>query len=357
MPRQAAIWKRKQDGYFYVTLKGKKVRLSKDKKEAQQAFHALMSKERDPLEKAGLSPTFKRLADLFLDEAEKTKAPGTYAVQLNYLQLFSDFIGTKRAAEVKVHHVTEWLHSHDSWSESTRTTARSILRACMNWGVQQGYLKEHPLSRLKRGEFTRRERVMSADERAKLLTILEELGTLHVGGPKLENVESVIDKIEALYRPSFSAIIKKQSVEFKCSECGFGGRKIYRIDLRRALIPALVYMAHNPNKAWNMSELFDVLVLDSLTAAKAARGYGTELRHFGLIEKVPGNHYRVTQLGIDFVNGEARVPEWVWPDEPGLPESCKNGPLVSAEEIRPVDHSDKVMHASNAVSASSDVCA
>ncbi|UOF79895.1 hypothetical protein [Caudoviricetes sp.] len=39
-------------------------------------------------------------------------------------------------------------------------------------------------------------------------------------------------------------------------------------------------------------------------------------------------------------------------DVPGILESCKNGPLVSVEQIEPVDHSDKVMHARNAVSVS-----
>lgn len=179
MPRKAAIWRRKQDGFFYVTIRKKKIRLSKDKKEAQQAFHTLLSKERDPLEKAGLSPTFKRLADLFLDEGLRTKAVGTYAVQQNYLQLFCNFIGTKRAGEVKVHHVTEWLHTHEAWSESTRTTARSILRACMNWGVQQGYLREHPLAKLKRGEYTNRKRTLTADERQKILKATEGVGDIH----------------------------------------------------------------------------------------------------------------------------------------------------------------------------------
>jgi hypothetical protein len=34
-------WKRKQDGWYYVNIDGKQVKLSNDKAEAERAMHAL----------------------------------------------------------------------------------------------------------------------------------------------------------------------------------------------------------------------------------------------------------------------------------------------------------------------------
>lgn len=60
------------------------------------------------------------------------------------------------------------------WGESTRTTARSILRACLNWAVEQGYLAANPLARLKRGGYARRERILTAEERRRVREWLPE---------------------------------------------------------------------------------------------------------------------------------------------------------------------------------------
>ena len=173
MPRTPSIWLRSQDGWWYVTIQGHKQKLSKDKKEAQKAFHTLMSVEPEPEEQGGFRPNFRKLADLFLEEAKRTKGDMTYTVQKHYLQSFCNHIGKRKAAEIKVHHASEWIHSHDNWSESTRTTARGIVLACLNWSVQQDYLTANPLAKFKRGEYTRRERFLTPEERTKVLGWLQ----------------------------------------------------------------------------------------------------------------------------------------------------------------------------------------
>jgi len=187
-------------------------------------------------------------------------------------------------------------------------------------------------------------------KRAKLLTILEELGTLHVGGPKLENVESVIDKIEALYRPSFSTIVKNGAAENTCPCCGHV-KRIYRRVFRKTLLPGLTVMVNHP-KVWTMREVADFLkyhrTMRAIEAAEDMASYGTELSLFGLIEK-DGKGWKATELAGQFLCGDASVPTWVWPQDQNLPPSCVNGPLVSVEQIEPIDHSDKVMHARSAV--------
>ena len=48
MARTAKVWFRKQDGYFYTTVRGEKIKLSKDKKEATKAFHTLLAHDEVP---------------------------------------------------------------------------------------------------------------------------------------------------------------------------------------------------------------------------------------------------------------------------------------------------------------------
>jgi integrase len=193
--RKPSVWFRKQDKWFYTTIRGEQVKLSQDKKEAHKAFHGMLSQEEPAEEKGGLRPSFRKLADLFLQEAARTKGPDTVKVQNVYLQSFCDFVGRRKADDLKVHHVTEWLNSHNtpgkprgkrgaqkradpvrfqSWGESTRTTARSIVRACLNWAVQQGYLTTNPLAKLKRGDYARRERILTVDEKKRVREWLPE---------------------------------------------------------------------------------------------------------------------------------------------------------------------------------------
>lgn len=198
MARKPSIWFREQTGWYMTTYRGEQVKLSQDKKEAERAFHTLLSQEEPPEETGGLRPSFRKLADLFLQEAERTKAAETVKVQTVYLQSFCDFVGRRKASDIKVHHVSEWLNAHNqpgkvrgprkrkgkpdggeptrfqAWGESTRTTARSILRACLNWAVMQGYLAANPLAKLKRGDYARRERILTADERQRVREWLPE---------------------------------------------------------------------------------------------------------------------------------------------------------------------------------------
>jgi hypothetical protein len=47
MPRVAKIWQRSEDGWYYCKHKGKQVKLSQNKKQAETAFHVLKSEVED----------------------------------------------------------------------------------------------------------------------------------------------------------------------------------------------------------------------------------------------------------------------------------------------------------------------
>jgi hypothetical protein len=48
VPRVARIWQRAQDGWWYCTRNGEKVKFARDRGEARRAFHTLMSEAADP---------------------------------------------------------------------------------------------------------------------------------------------------------------------------------------------------------------------------------------------------------------------------------------------------------------------
>lgn len=165
MPRVHKVWKRKQDGWYYVKIAGKHVKLSTDRKEATLAMHSLLAQKETPTESSSnrAISTFRKAADLYLDNSERVNKLTTYRMHKIYLQSFVDRIGKMRVSDLKVHHVNEWIVA-TGWGQSTACSARGTVLACLNWAVEQGYVAGHPLGKMKRGSHRRRERVFTAEE-------------------------------------------------------------------------------------------------------------------------------------------------------------------------------------------------
>ncbi len=92
MSRKATGWFREQDGFYNTTFCGKQVKLSQDKDEDERAFHALHASVSEEPEAGGYRPTFRKLADLYLDFTQQAKSEQTYAHQRYFLQLFCDHL-------------------------------------------------------------------------------------------------------------------------------------------------------------------------------------------------------------------------------------------------------------------------
>lgn len=165
MPRANKVWKRAGTDWYYAKIRGKKTRLSKDRAEAERLMHKLLGEEEERKETANPEafPNFRKLADLFLVNSERVNKPNTFRMHKVYLQSFCDRVKRKRVNELKVHHVTEWIAA-TGWGESTACSGRGAVLAVLNWSVEQGYIRSHPLTKLKRGAHKRRERVFSTEE-------------------------------------------------------------------------------------------------------------------------------------------------------------------------------------------------
>ncbi|MBX9581286.1 MAG: site-specific integrase [Gemmataceae bacterium] len=163
MPRKPSVWFREQDGFYYTTVRGQQTKLSRDKAEADRAFHRLMADAPEPV--PANSVTFRRVADTYLAVTKQTKAENTFVNRLKALRSFCKFVGNKRAADLKVADVTNWLLATPTWGHNTQVMSRAIVRTCLNWAVEQGYLADNPLRRLKCGSFHGRERILTREER------------------------------------------------------------------------------------------------------------------------------------------------------------------------------------------------
>src|SRR3954447_17432610 len=97
MARPAKIWFREQDGWYYTTVNGEQLRLSQDKGEAETLFHeAMLQKRRGEEPQSHVSPSFRKFADLYLDDRRRSGSPKTYSTRKIYLQSFIDHARRKR---------------------------------------------------------------------------------------------------------------------------------------------------------------------------------------------------------------------------------------------------------------------
>lgn len=169
MARNSTLWRRKRDGAWMTTLRGKQHNLGKDKTEAKRAFHALLAKDAPPVVTARL--TVRKLADQYLAFIERTAAPNTFGTYLLYLQKFCDHLGNRAVADLRVEHVTAWEAKNPRWSRSTVASVRAMIVSCLNWGVKQGVIEANPIPRLKSGRTERRERLLTAEEIGKVKAV------------------------------------------------------------------------------------------------------------------------------------------------------------------------------------------
>jgi hypothetical protein len=133
VPRKPTVWFREQDGWYYTTLRGVQTKLSKGPREAERAFHALLSQEPDEERKA-YRPSFRKLADLYLTFTRQTKAERTYAHQQYFLQSFCDHVKAKRVADLSRSGVTR--SDSRGWGRGAGISALLASFEALGWAGQ-----------------------------------------------------------------------------------------------------------------------------------------------------------------------------------------------------------------------------
>lgn len=168
MSRPPTIWFREQTGWYMTTIRGTQHKLARTEPAARKAFYKLMAEDAPAAERRPDRHSARWLCDKFLDRTKADKEPETWKVQLFYLKAFCEKFGKREATSLKAHEVNEWLDA-GSWGVSSKALCITIIKAVFNWAVEEDYLSESPLKKLKRRKVARRERVLTAGERELLL--------------------------------------------------------------------------------------------------------------------------------------------------------------------------------------------
>ena len=166
-------WWREQTQFWYVKINGKQVRLSEEKDpdggtrkgpppNVENAWHRLTQ--------AG-EPKEMRLADVFTVFRE---ARDDHGGSTGYMfDQFLTHVGKEmKASKLKPYHLTDFLKTKKTWSQSTIRTFVNRILAAINLAVTEGHLEKNPVSSTpgyrRQGRHTRRKGVVTPDLARKL---------------------------------------------------------------------------------------------------------------------------------------------------------------------------------------------
>jgi integrase len=171
MARHHEVWWRASAGAWYVTWRGRQVRLTRGKgsrKEALEAFRKLATQE-GGAQPPGESMPLGQLVALWLGDcvaraSRGEMSPGTPADYRRRLGRLPQALGDVPASQLKVHQVQAWLDSQEGWGSTSRHDATGALKAMTRWAVAQGHLEADPLQGMRRPPRpARRELVMGPE--------------------------------------------------------------------------------------------------------------------------------------------------------------------------------------------------
>jgi integrase len=139
---------------------------------AWKEFHRLLAQDPATIPEQ-TSLKVAHVCDLFLRHSEKHNEKRAFTWYQKFLQSFCESCGTIGALDVKPFHVTRWLDVHPKWTTSQRCAVISIKRA-YNWAEGEGILSTNPLQRVKKPAATRRDRILTSEERQQIFAAIKD---------------------------------------------------------------------------------------------------------------------------------------------------------------------------------------
>lgn len=146
----------------YTLVKGPK---EETKEEGYRRYHALMASRGRAAPVGNL--TVAGACELFLDHAERSVKANTYQQYRIKLQQLVDTLGSVKLDELTAEQIADWAASR-GWSDSTRRGAITAVKVCLAWCVRTGHATANPARDVKRPRMRRRERTVTAAERAAI---------------------------------------------------------------------------------------------------------------------------------------------------------------------------------------------
>ena len=200
MARQnEGVWYRASKDGWFITVEGKavslKVKGEKNKAEAIQAWHRLMSQEAPPKPveappKAKAGATLKELVEAFLSDAKARVKANTYATYQGCLNPFAEAHGKAKAESITPAKALAYVN-RDDWGQAHRRTILGAMKTAFKWAESEevGLTTHNPLKAMQRPSMPSRgskasvsldthERLLEASTPSfrLFLTILHETG-------------------------------------------------------------------------------------------------------------------------------------------------------------------------------------
>ena len=174
MARIPKPWLREQTKTWYVKIGGVQHPLGRDRKEADRLYHRLMAGEGLGTPVQGMQ--IGGLLEQFLADCGRTVKPATASWYRDFLGDFAGRYPRLKPADISPRHVRAWLDADRKrpWGQSTRRSAITILKRLLNWGVENRLLPANPIKDYERPAATRRERLISAEEKELILSFYPE---------------------------------------------------------------------------------------------------------------------------------------------------------------------------------------
>jgi len=125
-------------GQYTTCIRGKRHRLGTDEKEAQRQFDFLMEQDGRADEELEANPTFRSVADRWLDYVKLSYTPERFRLCFARLKEFRDFIGLgTRIRELRPSHVEKWLASRPNAAKpGTERLYKAMILAPLNWAAK-----------------------------------------------------------------------------------------------------------------------------------------------------------------------------------------------------------------------------
>jgi integrase len=196
MPRKSGIWPRNTPAgvVYYSKIRGRQIRLSADRAEAESKLARLLGGGPADLSRAD------EVCDEYLEYVHGNKSPEVYDRQRRLLRSFCRRYGSVPVVELRRRHVTQWLKDCQTWNSSTRAHAGVILQGCFAWAVEEGLVAANPFRAVKKTGELHRERVLTPEEWARLLAAAREpfrtyLRGLRLSGCRPGEIRAVTDEM------------------------------------------------------------------------------------------------------------------------------------------------------------------
>jgi integrase len=175
MPKFPKPFFKKSHDCWYVQIQGQQHRLSKDRDEAFDRYHELMSEVKKAArfqtpEKPNGPLTLGQLWDRYLKVVSKELAPKTIGWYQEKVPPFLEHLGREMPVEaIKPLHVQDWIAAHPQWNRGTARNVIQAIKRVFNWAAKNELIPTSPLQGLKKPAATRRTRVVKEHEYEEVL--------------------------------------------------------------------------------------------------------------------------------------------------------------------------------------------